>query len=143
MNNVKKRSGRPTKYKPDFCEQAYKLCKAGAINPDLAAKFGVAEATVSVWRKKHPEFQDAVKSGKRECDHKVEHSLYERAMGYTHPEEKIFQQNGEIVGVTVAKHYPPDSTSMIFWLKNRDPARWRDKHEHAVGGDLTVVIKKH
>jgi hypothetical protein len=24
------------------------------------------------------------------------------------------------------EHVPPDTTAAIFWLKNRDPARWRD-----------------
>jgi hypothetical protein len=30
---------------------------------------------------------------------------------------------------------PPDPTSMIFWLKNRGPAHWRDawQIEHSVG----------
>ena len=28
------------------------------------------------------------------------------------------------------KEYPPDSTSMIFWLKNRNPKQWRDKVDH-------------
>jgi hypothetical protein len=29
----------------------------------------------------------------------------------------------------MVKHYPPDPTSMIFWLKNRQPQKWRDKHD--------------
>jgi hypothetical protein len=30
---------------------------------------------------------------------------------------------------------PPDVTAAIFWLKNRDPARWRDawQMEHTLG----------
>ena len=30
---------------------------------------------------------------------------------------------------------PPDTTAAIFWLKNRDPAHWRDawQHEHVLG----------
>jgi hypothetical protein len=33
------------------------------------------------------------------------------------------------------EHMPPDPTSMIFWLKNRDPERWRDfqQLEHNLG----------
>ena len=27
------------------------------------------------------------------------------------------------------EHFPPDPTSMIFWLKNRQPDKWRDKRE--------------
>ena len=28
--------------------------------------------------------------------------------------------------VPYQEHVPPDVTACIFWLKNRDPARWRD-----------------
>ena len=33
------------------------------------------------------------------------------------------------------EHMPPDVTAQIFWLKNRDPARWRDawQLEHVTG----------
>ena len=33
------------------------------------------------------------------------------------------------------RHVPPDTTAAIFWLKNRDPARWRDawQLEHVTG----------
>ena len=33
------------------------------------------------------------------------------------------------------EHVPPDTTAAIFWLKNRDPAHWRDawQMEHVLG----------
>jgi len=62
----------------------------------------------------------------------VVRSLFQRACGYSHPEDKIFQHEGNPVVVPTTKHYPPDATSAIFWLKNRDPANWRDKVEHEV-----------
>ena len=33
------------------------------------------------------------------------------------------------------EHLPPDVTAAIFWLKNRDPAHWRDawQLEHTLG----------
>jgi hypothetical protein len=33
------------------------------------------------------------------------------------------------------EHVPPDVTAGIFWLKNRDPAHWRDawQLEHTLG----------
>jgi len=31
--------------------------------------------------------------------------------------------------VPTVKHYPPDTTAAIFWLKNRQPAKWREKQE--------------
>jgi hypothetical protein len=33
------------------------------------------------------------------------------------------------------EHVPPDVTACIFWLKNRDPAHWRDawQVDHTLG----------
>lgn len=70
-----------------------------------------------------------IKEAKEKPDDVVERSLYERANGYEHPEEKIFCNNGEIVRTTTIKKYPPDPVSMIFWLKNRRSDRWREKQE--------------
>lgn len=37
--------------------------------------------------------------------------------------------------VPYVEHVPPDPTLAIFWLKNRDPAHWRDawQLEHVTG----------
>jgi hypothetical protein len=55
--------------------------------------------------------------------------LYKRACGYEHPEDDIKNYMGEIIITPTIKHYPPDATSGIFWLKNRRPKEWRDKQE--------------
>jgi hypothetical protein len=36
---------------------------------------------------------------------------------------------GAVVETPYTEHYPPDATSMIFWLKNRKPEQWRDKQD--------------
>lgn len=38
----------------------------------------------------------------------------------------------------VEKEVPPDTTAAIFWLKNRKPEEWRDKHETELSGGLNV-----
>jgi hypothetical protein len=35
-------------------------------------------------------------------------------------------RDGKIVEHKYIEHYPPDTTAMIFFLKNRRPDRWRD-----------------
>ena len=35
--------------------------------------------------------------------------------------------------VPYTEHVPPDTTAMIFWLKNRRPEQWRDKREVVFG----------
>ena len=36
--------------------------------------------------------------------------------------------------VPTTKHYPPDTTAAIFWLKNRQKSKWRDKQDHEISG---------
>jgi hypothetical protein len=67
----------------------------------------------------------------------MERSLYERGFGYSYDAVKIFLPYGskEPVYAPYVEHVPPDTTAAIFWLKNRDPARWRDawQLEHVTG----------
>lgn len=130
--------GRPSKYQPQFAEHAAKLCALGATDAQLADFFGVAVSTVALWKVQHPEFSDALKISKDEADAKVEQSLYRRATGYECDEVDIRVLNGEIVQTPLRKIYPPDTTAMIFWLKNRKPGEWRDKTESTVNGQLLV-----
>jgi hypothetical protein len=123
--------GRPTTYKPEYPELARKLCmlKLGVIDKDLAEFFEVDVQTIYDWKNKYQEFAYAIKEGKINSDLNVAESLYRRATGYSHPAVKMFNNNGEIIQADYTEHYPPDPTSMIFWLKNRQREHWRDKHE--------------
>lgn len=125
---------RPTKYKSEFAEQARKYCLLGAIDKDLAVFFEVDELTINRWKDAHPEFCKALKEGKDEADAKVADRLFNRALGYSHPEDKIFNNNGIPMVVPTMKHYPPDTTACIFWLKNRQKDQWRDKQDHELTG---------
>lgn len=126
----KKGAGRPTDYKARYAEEAFKLCLLlAATDAELADFFGVKEQTINNWKKAHPEFFESITSGKEKADADVGQRLYERAMGYSHPEEKIFNNKGDIVRAETIKHYPPDTAAAIFWLKNRQRDKWRDRHE--------------
>jgi hypothetical protein len=86
---------------------------------------------------KYPAFAEALKLGKKEADSRTERSLYQRANGYSYNAVKIFMPAGakKPVIVPYVEHCPPDPTSAIFWLKNRDPVHWRDawQLEHVTG----------
>jgi hypothetical protein len=122
-------AGRPSKYKTEYAEQAYKLCLLGAIDKDIADFFGVDERTINRWKEDHIEFCQSLKGGKIGADATIAQKLYHRAKGYEHPEDKIFNDGGIPLVVPTIKHYPPDTTAAIFWLKNRQPDKWRDKQE--------------
>lgn len=126
--------GRPSKYRPEFVEQARKLALLGAIDREIADFFGIAESTLNNWKLEHPEFLESLKSGKEVADDRVERSLYHRAIGYSHDAVKMFQAGGEVISESYVEHYPPDTTAAIFWLKNRRPAQWRDKVQQELSG---------
>jgi len=127
-------AGQPTKYKIEYNEQARKHCLLGATDKQLSDLFNITEATLNNWKKNHPKFFESIKDGKERADQQVVESLFHRAKGYSHEEDKIFNNNGEPMVVKTMKHYPPDATSAIFWLKNRRKEEWRDQKE--VSGNI-------
>lgn len=132
--------GRPSKYKPEFAEQAKKLAVLGATDAQMADFLEVSISTFSLWKVEHPKFSESLKVAKEEADKRVEHSLYQRAMGYEHDEVDIRVVAGELKMTPIRKHYPPDTTACIFWLKNRKPKEWRDKVEHEHSGGVSVSL---
>lgn len=108
------------------------MAAKGKTEAQVAVALGVSLTTLKNWKKKQPKFLVALQKGKDEADADVENSLYLRATGYQHHETDIRVIEGQIVMTQMTKHYPPDATSMIFWLKNRKPKEWRDKIETGV-----------
>lgn len=132
-------AGAPTKYKEDYNEQVYKLCLLGATDKDIADFFDVCEATINNWKNDYPEFLESIKRGKQIADANVADRLYQRALGFEHDAEEIKIIDGGVERVKVRKIYAPDPTSAIFWLKNRQPERWRDKQELESKTDLAIT----
>ena len=106
--------GQPTAYKDEYAEQARKLCLLGYTDLELADFFSVCEATINNWKHAHPQFLESIKSGKVFADTDVVTSLHDKAID-------------------------GDTTAMIFWLKNRQPKKWRDKQEI----DMTAKVTTH
>lgn len=135
--------GRPSKYQPEFAEQALKLCRLGATDKELADFFQVNEDTVNEWKRVHPEFSESLKDGKALADAEVADKLFKRATGYEHKAVKISANpNGDEHVTEYVERYPPDTTAAIFWLKNRRPDLWRDKTVQEHAGGITVTAKE-
>lgn len=134
--------GRPTGYKPEFVKQAEKLCRLGATDREIADFFEVDRETIRRWSMKHEEFCGALKAGKEIADERVERSLYQRAVGYSHDAVKIFMPAGaeNPVYAPYVEHVQPDTTACIFWLKNRRPEQWRDKREIEVNSEGIAAL---
>ncbi len=134
----KRKSGQPTKYKPEYENQALILAEKGFTDKEIAKLFKVTEQTINNWKKQFPQFFESLKAGKKIADQKVVQSLYQRALGYSHPEIHISNHQGIVTKTNTIKHYAPDTTACIFWLKNRDQTNWRDKLDHQHSGSIEM-----
>lgn len=133
--------GRPATYVPAYADTAEKLSRLGATDMEIAEFFEVDVRTIYRWKVMYPDFCQALKAGKDAADDRVERSLYQRALGYSHPAVKLFQFEGSVVEAPYTEHYPPDTTAAIFWLKNRRRADWRDVHQVEGSGGAFGGIK--
>ncbi len=119
-------------YRPEYAEQARKLCLLlGACDDELARFFGVVPAVLQGWLRDRRDFAMAVRNGKALADAEVADRLHRRATGYSHDAVKIFSHQGHAVEVPYVEHYPPDTAAAVFWLKSRQPERWRDRGNDA------------
>lgn len=136
---------RPSLFKPEYVEWVEKFAMLGATDKDLASVFEVSLSTIEAWKRNKVEFLNALKRGKAQADAEVATKLFHRATGYEHPEDDIRTVSmgdgagSEIVITPTVKHYPPDTTAAIFWLKNRRPDLWRDKVHQEISVDQTLA----
>lgn len=131
---------RPSKYQPEFAEQVRKLALLGATNEEMSAFFEVSTATLRKWEKDFPEFLLAIKQGKLAADANVADRLYQRACGYEHDDIDIRVVGGKIRKTKIRKYYPPDTGAAFIWLKNRQPAKWRDKTDPKDADDMPTPV---
>lgn len=119
--------GRKSKYGSIDLHQVKIAGELGLTDIEISKLLGVSEKTLNIYKKEHPEFLQSLKEGKELADEVVVRSLFKRASGYSHPDVNISNYQGNVTITPILKHYPPDPTSMIFWLKNRQPDKWKDK----------------
>jgi len=134
------KGGRPTAYREDYAQIAYKLTILGATDEEMADAFGVTEKTINNWKEQHEEFFQSITRGKQIANAEVAERLYQRAVGYEHKDIKFFQYQGEVIPQEVVRHYPPDVEAAKFFLKNRDPKRWRDRKDHSFREEPTEKV---
>lgn len=114
--------GRPSKYKPEYCEKIVELMGSGLSKTASSAELDIHKDSLYEWEKVHPEFSDAIKQGQRK------HILFW---------EKIGMQgvSGELPGF--------NASAWIFTMKNK--LHWVDKSEQAVkhsgGTDNKITIE--
>lgn len=113
--------GRPSTYRPEYCELVVELGSEGKSRTQIAAKLGTTRETLSQWSKTHPEFSVALKVSKE----------YEQAW---------WEEMGQM-GLSMGKSF--NATAFIFQMKNRFRADYTDVHrlEHS-GDEAFLAIMK-
>lgn len=96
--------GRPTKYRPEYCEQLVAHMSEGASLLSFAAEIDVDRSTLTEWAKVHPEFSAAVTRGKAKCA-----AWWER------------------IGRNLAMTGEGNATLVVFGLKNMGAEEWADR----------------
>lgn len=126
-----RKRGRPTGYNLGIAARIIALAEQGKTDAQIAYEIGVSLSALSNWKAKHEDFKGALKDAKWVADELVEASLFQRAVGYSHRATKFFfdAKNGKVISQPYIEHHAPDTTACIFWLKNRQPEAWRDRHE--------------
>lgn len=112
------KGGRPTKYKPEYCDLVIEKMNQGFSKEAMAGHIGISKSTLYEWTKKHKEFSNAIKEG-------VELS-------------RVFWEDIGITGVLAGQG---NATMWAFNMKNR--FGWADKKEieHKGSEESPIAIK--
>ncbi len=105
------RRGRKLLFREAMITEGYKLGALGLTLNEIATFWNVSAKSLARWRARCPDFAVAVQRGRDEADATVIQALFDQAKA------------GNV-------------TAMIFWLKNRQPTKWRDKHDLEHSGGL-------
>lgn len=103
--------------------------RQGLTDEQIAKNMAVGLSTLKDWKNKYPAILDALKRGKAPVDFEVENALLKRAMGFEYEETETIieefdgKQRKRIK--KIKKVALPETSAIIFWLKNRKPEQWR------------------
>ena len=137
VRTKKKRHSTKSLFDDAVLDKCYNMALLGLTDVEIANCLLIKKTTLELWKRKHPGLVEVLNKGKAIADARVARALFERAVGYSHPEEKVFVSKGEVIKVDTTKHYAPDTAAICFWLKNRtrnSEQPWIDALKHELSG---------
>ena len=135
--------GRPIKYDPLIHPELIEaLARKGTIKEDIAERMGITKSTLYLWFEKYPKLSDAYKKGYEGQKEAALSTYYKKMHGYEELEDKVFcdVKTGKTTVVPVIKKHAPDSTLLIFMMKNI--YGWSDKQDLNIDGPININIDK-
>jgi hypothetical protein len=150
---VKRKVGRPTKYRPEFCAALIEHMRRGLTFEAFGAskEIGVAKDTLYEWLKRHKEFSDARKRGMPLLEYFYIQTGLSIATGQVRrvsSEEPMLDAAGApirdpVTGkILMRREYAPantNATAYIFLVKN--VLGWRDKRDINHGGQTDNPVR--
>jgi hypothetical protein len=131
-------------------DEVLKWAKDGLSDKQIAMNLGIAYSTFREYRDKHSALSAILKKGKESSNKQVENALFKRALGYDY--EEVIEEliTNDITGIEelkvvkkVTKVAHPDTTAIIFWLKNRMPDKWKnDPHKVDIDKEVLKLRQK-
>jgi hypothetical protein len=103
--------------------------RQGLTDEQISKNMSISYSTFREWKKKYSALSAALKKGKTPVDFEVENALLKRAMGFEYEETETIIE--EVDGKQrkrikkIKKVALPETSAIIFWLKNRMPEQWR------------------
>lgn len=127
-------AGRPTDYRPEFCELLIDHMAKGLSFESFAGLVGVSKQTIYDWVKANPEFLDSKNIGTE----KARLWWESKATDYLLNTEETTRDSE---GNQQVRKTSLNSTVWIFNMKNRFKDEWRDKQEIEGEVQINRVIK--
>src|SRR5690625_866197 len=102
----------------------------GLTNEDIADNMGIARSTLNEWLNKYSDISEALKKGREPVVRKLENALINKALGFEYEETETFitvnpdgSKSQRVKKIN--KHSLPDSSALMFLLKNYKPNKYR------------------
>jgi len=127
--------GRPSKYDGYVAPLLGEVERWAKVCTDerIAEKLGISPTTLIAYKKRYPEFSEAIKRGRQDSCDEVLAGLLKRALGYEYEEaETRIELDGKKVITKRTRHMPPDVAAANLWLKNYMPGWANDPQALAV-----------
>ena len=132
--------GRPSPYREEYIEWAYRMALLGLSGKEMAAVLDVSEMTIYAWQNRHARFRKAIVEGREQADSKVAHAFYNVATGFEREVEQIVSTPDGPQIKTYRKYFPPDGGAAMNWLANGQKERWAKSPGAVNGGEPLVEI---
>lgn len=95
---------------------------------EVAKNMKMSTSSLIAFRKREPLIDEILKKDGDFANANVENALYKRACGFSKfvTEEKL-TKDGDIIELKKEQYFPPDTSSMIFWLTNKLSNIWQNR----------------